>query len=116
MDSKKENLDNLAKNKELKEKKNIIIPLLVLCWAVLFKSLIEMGMYIEYIRNRGNQICNTSDEKCFKARMTDSNYALNLKNVIMSVVFLSISSYCVVMVMHNINLKFPKNFNFLKKK
>jgi len=97
-------------NKNMKDK--IIMPLLVLCWAFLFKSLIEMGIYIEYVKNRGNQICGTSDKKCFKARMTDSNYALNLKNIIMSVIIFAISFYCVIMVMQNLHKSSSINFNF----
>ena len=98
-------------DKNMKDK--IIKPLLVLCFAFLFKSLIEMGIYIEYVKNRGNQICSSSDKKCSKARMSDSNYALNLKNIIMSVIIFAISFYCVIMVMQNLYDSNSNNSNFL---
>ena len=90
-------------------KNNIVTPLLVLSWAFLFKSFIDMGMYIEYIKNKGNKICDSKDNDCLKLKMSDSDFALNLKNVIMSIIFLIISIACIVIVM---KMSFP-NFSFL---
>ena len=94
---------------------NIVTPLLILSWAFLFKSFIDMGMYIEYVKNKGKKICNSKDNDCLKLKMSDSDFALNLKNVIMSIIFLIISIACIAIVMKMLFPNFNFNFNFFKK-
>jgi|MDTG01.1.fsa_nt_gb hypothetical protein len=93
---------------------NIVTPLLILSWAFLFKSFIDMGMYIEYVKNKGKKICDSKDNDCLKLKMSDSDFALNLKNVIMSIIFLIISIACISIVMKMLSIYIPIP-NFLKK-
>lgn len=113
MENEENNQSGLKYNDKTIES-NIVTPLLILSWAFLFKSFIDMGMYIEYVKNKGKKICNSKDNDCLKLKMSDSDFALNLKNVIMSIIFLIISLACIsiVMQMLSIDIHIP---NFLKK-
>ena len=108
-----ENNENKIKYNDETIETNIVIPFLILSFAFLFKSFIDMGMYIEYVKNKGKKICNSKDNDCLKLKMSDSDFALNLKNVIMSIIFLIISITCIAILMKKL---FPNfKFNFLKK-
>ena len=110
-----ENNENEIKYNDETIETNIVIPLLILSWAFLFKSFIDMGMYIEYVKNKGKKICDSKDNDCLKLKMSDSDFALNLKNVIMSIIFLIISIACIAIVMKMLFPNFNFNFNFFKK-
>lgn len=113
MENEENNQSGLKYNDKTIES-NIVTPLLILSWAFLFKSFIDMGMYIEYVKNKGKKICNSKDNDCLKLKMSDSDFALNLKNVIMSIIFLIISLACISIVMQMLSIDIPIP-NFLKK-